>query len=141
MLGPDGGERAETTRSLNVTDNTDDNHGRCLDNCAGLDNFLLVHLRAWTVKVANNCGHAGLVAHGGSEVNGLLGVILGEAVGAVLVPALILSLPDCPMLTSSPFLCDEQRAFAGGKPESRGGALRTFCCSVSSDLSYKPLYF
>ena len=38
-------------------------------------------LRAGTVEVANDGGHAGLVAHGGRQVDGLLGVILGEAVG------------------------------------------------------------
>lgn len=32
------------------------------------------------VEVADDGGHAGLVAHGGGEVDGLLGVILREAV-------------------------------------------------------------
>lgn len=31
-----------------------------------------------TVKVTDDGGHAGLVAHGSSQVDGLLGVILGE---------------------------------------------------------------
>lgn len=37
-------------------------------------------LRTWTVEVTDDCGHTGLVAHGGGEVNRLLGVILREAV-------------------------------------------------------------
>lgn len=54
-------------------------YGRSLDDCAGLDNLLLVQLRAGTVEVADNRRHTRLVAHGGRQVNGLLGVILGEA--------------------------------------------------------------
>ena len=37
-------------------------------------------LRTGTVEVADDGRHAGLVAHGGSEVDGLLGVILGETI-------------------------------------------------------------
>ena len=44
-----------------------------------LNNLLLVCLRTGAVEVADDRGHAGLVAHGGGKVNGLLGVILGEA--------------------------------------------------------------
>lgn len=113
VLSPDGGERAETTGSLNVTDNTDSDklknqsmsvierihitrpeekifssafflprgptYGRSLDDGSSLDNFLLVHLGTRTVKVTDDGGHTGLVAHGGRQVDGLLGVILGEA--------------------------------------------------------------
>jgi len=39
-----------------------------------------VGLGARTVKVADDGGHAGLVAHGGRQVDGLLGVILREAI-------------------------------------------------------------
>jgi hypothetical protein len=39
-----------------------------------------VHLGTGTVKVTDDGGHTGLVAHGGSQVDGLLGVILGEAI-------------------------------------------------------------
>lgn len=52
---------------------------RGLDDGSGLDNLLLVHLGTGTVKVTDDGGHTGLVAHGGSQVDGLLGVILGEA--------------------------------------------------------------
>lgn len=45
----------------------------------GLDNLLLVRLRAGSVEVTDDGGHAGLVAHGGRQVDGLLGVILGES--------------------------------------------------------------
>lgn len=52
---------------------------RSLNNSDGLDNLLLVHLGTRTVKVTDNGGHTGLVAHGGGQVDGLLGVIFGEA--------------------------------------------------------------
>ena len=54
-------------------------YGRGLDDGSGLDDLLLVHLGTGTVKVTDDGSHTGLVAHGGSQVNGLLGVILGEA--------------------------------------------------------------
>lgn len=44
VLGPDGSQRTKTARSLDVTDNTDNDHGRSLDDANGLDDFLLVHL-------------------------------------------------------------------------------------------------
>ena len=110
VLSPDGGERAETTGSLDVTDDTDGNelekkilgsgpfffvspslshttgktYRRGLDDGDGLDNLLLVHLGTRTVKVTDDGGHTSLVAHGGSKVDGLLGVILGEAVAKSL---------------------------------------------------------
>lgn len=52
---------------------------RSFDDCASLDDLLLVILRTGTVKVAHDGGHAGFVAHGGGEVDFLLRVILGEA--------------------------------------------------------------
>jgi hypothetical protein len=53
---------------------------RSFDDSACLDDLLLVQLRARTVEVADDGGHAGLVAHGGSQVALLLGVVLREAV-------------------------------------------------------------
>jgi hypothetical protein len=56
---------------------------RGLDDGDGLDDLLLVHLGTGTVKVTDDGGHTGLVAHGGSKVDGLLGVILREAVASL----------------------------------------------------------
>ena len=44
-----------------------------------LHDFLLVRLRTRPVEVADDGRHAGLVAHRGRQVDGLLRVILGEA--------------------------------------------------------------
>jgi len=52
-----------------------------INNCYGLHNLLLMWLRARSVEVTDNRCHTGLVAHGGRQVDGLLGVILGEAGG------------------------------------------------------------
>lgn len=76
MLGPDGGQRSQSSGSLDVTDNTDDNHRWGLDNGNGLDDFSLVHLGSGSVKVSDDVSHTGLVTHTGGEMDGLLGVIL-----------------------------------------------------------------
>lgn len=85
VLGPDGGQRAETAGSLDVTDNTDNNHGGGLDDGDGLDDLLLVHLGTGTVQVTDDVGHTGLVTHEGGQVDGLGGIILGEGLGLTLV--------------------------------------------------------
>jgi hypothetical protein len=49
VRSPDSGEGAETARSLNVADDTDDDEGRGLDDSDSLDNLTFVHLcaRIW----------------------------------------------------------------------------------------------
>lgn len=69
MLGPNVGCKAGIST-----------YRRGLDDGDGLNNLLLVHLGTGTVKVTDDGGHTGLVAHGGSQVDGLLRVILGEAI-------------------------------------------------------------
>jgi hypothetical protein len=44
VLGPDGGQRPQTSGGLDVSDNTNDDHGRGLDDGGSLDNLSLVHL-------------------------------------------------------------------------------------------------
>ena len=82
MLSPDSGEGTQAAGSLDVADNTDHNHGRGLDDGDSLNDLLLVHLGTRSVQIAHDVGHAGLVAEHGSEVHGLLGVILGETEGS-----------------------------------------------------------
>ena len=43
MGGPDGGEGSETTRSLDISNDTDDNERRRLDDGDSLDDLTLVH--------------------------------------------------------------------------------------------------
>jgi hypothetical protein len=53
---------------------------RSINDGDSLDDLLLVGLGARTVEVTDDGRHTGLVAHGGRQVDGLLGVILGEPV-------------------------------------------------------------
>uniref|UniRef100_A0A3Q1BV62 Uncharacterized protein n=1 Tax=Amphiprion ocellaris TaxID=80972 RepID=A0A3Q1BV62_AMPOC len=78
VLGKDGSQGTQATGGVDVTDNPNHDHGRSLHNGHSLNNFLLVHLSR-SVDLTDNVCHAGLVAQEGSEVNGLAGVILGEA--------------------------------------------------------------
>lgn len=50
----------------------------CLNDSDSLNNLLLVRLCAGTVEVADDGSHTSLVAHSGSKVDWLRGVILGE---------------------------------------------------------------
>lgn len=59
-----------------------------LDDGNSLNDLLLVGLGSWAVKITDDGGHAGLVTHGGSEVDLLLGVILWEAVEEEKVSAI-----------------------------------------------------
>jgi len=98
VLGPHGSEGAEAAGGFDVADETNDHHlcescqsavprrdegskayRGCLNDCACLHNLFLVHLRAGSVKVTDDCGHAGLVTHRSREVDRLFGVILGKA--------------------------------------------------------------
>lgn len=60
----------------------------CINNRNRLHDLLLVGLRAGSVKVADNRGHACLVAHGSRQMDGLLGVVLREAARFQSVPGL-----------------------------------------------------
>lgn len=82
VLSPDGGDGAETARSLGVAGNTDNHHRRSLDDGDSLEDFLLVELGAWAVQVTDDVGHTGLVAHETGQVHRLGGIILGEGLAA-----------------------------------------------------------
>lgn len=76
VLGPDGGELSAATRCVNVSDHTDNLHGRGLDNGEGVDDILLEHLLSFsTLLVLNTVSHTGLVSHEGGDVASVLGVI------------------------------------------------------------------
>jgi len=66
MLGPDGLQGSQASRSLDVTDNTDHEHGGGFDDGDGFDGFLLVELGPRLVDFTRDMCHAGLVAHEGS---------------------------------------------------------------------------
>jgi len=79
LVGPDSLESAETTGSVDVTNETDDLHGRALNNRARVDDILLDELLAFTTfEVLDNVSHASLVAHKGGKVDGLASDVTGE---------------------------------------------------------------
>ena len=43
MRSPDGGEGAEATRGLDISNNADDHDGGCLHDGDGLDNLTFMH--------------------------------------------------------------------------------------------------
>ena len=87
VLGEDTGEGPEPTGGLDVSDDTDNDHGGGLDNGDGINNLLLVHESTGAVDSTDDVGHAGLVAHEGSQVARLGGVVLGEGANAATVVA------------------------------------------------------
>jgi len=78
VLSPDGGQRTETTRGLDVRDETDAHDGRGLEDGDGLDDLLLVQLGTRFVDITDDMGHTSLVTHETGQVRGLGGIILRE---------------------------------------------------------------
>jgi len=85
MLGPDGGQSAETRGSLDVANDTDADHRGGLDNGDGLDDLLLVELGTGFVHITEDMGHTSLEAHEGGQMAGLLDVISGERLDLAVV--------------------------------------------------------
>lgn len=65
-------------------------YGGSFNNGDGLDDLLFMHLRTRAVEVPHNGRHAGFVAHGCREVDGFLGVVLGEGLD-------LASMTGCPL--------------------------------------------
>jgi len=74
----DGGQGSETLRSLDVTNNTNNNNGGCFNDGNSFHDFLLVDLGTGLVSFTDNVGHASLVTNEGSQVRSLADIILGE---------------------------------------------------------------
>ena len=85
VVSPDGGEGTETTGSLDVADQTDDDHGRSLDDGDSLADLLLVDTRSLTIDLTDDVGATSLVAHEGSEVRRLGSIVTREASNASTV--------------------------------------------------------
>ena len=75
VLSPDGLQRTEATRGLDIADHTDGHHWRRLDDRHGLD-----HLASslGSLNLTDDVAHAGFEAEEGGHMDWLLGVILGE---------------------------------------------------------------
>jgi hypothetical protein len=85
MLRKDSRQSAESVRSLNVSNNTDNDHGRSFNDGNGVNNLTLVHERTRTIDTTDHVGHTGLVTAEGSQVAVTAGSVLGEMTNATLV--------------------------------------------------------
>ena len=89
MLGPDGGEGAQTARRLDVANNANNDDRRRLEDRHGLDDLLLVRLGAGAVQLADDVRHASLEAKEPGQVDGLAlraGLANALARGAAAAP-------------------------------------------------------
>ena len=78
-----GGEGTETTRGLHVSNESNDLHWGSLNDGGGVDDILLDGLLTFTtLLILDDVSHAGLVAHEGSEVDGLALVVPWEGSNA-----------------------------------------------------------
>jgi len=79
VASPDGAESAEAAGGLDVTDHTNNLHGRTLNARNGVDNILLEHLLTFTsFLVLDDVGHTSLVAHEGGKMGLVGGIVAGE---------------------------------------------------------------
>ena len=90
VLGPHRLLPAQALRRAHVTDEANHDEFRALDDRHRLARFLLVHLRAGLIDIANDVRHASLEAHERGEVRRLARVILRERLD--LTPAALRAL-------------------------------------------------
>jgi len=78
LVGPDGGQRSHTSEGIDVTDQTDDDHGGSLDDGHSLNDLLLVQLRFYLIDVSDDMGHTSLESGEGGQVDLVGCVVSGE---------------------------------------------------------------
>lgn len=84
VLGPDGSQSSKTVGGLSVTDETNANHGRGLEDGNSLSDLLLVELGTGLLNISEDVSHTSLVTHESGEMAGLSLVILGERLDLTL---------------------------------------------------------
>lgn len=79
VLGPHGGEGSETSGGFDVTNESNDLHGRALNDGDWVDDVLLDGLLSFSLLVmSGDVSHTSLVSDEGGEMYGLAGIISGE---------------------------------------------------------------
>lgn len=107
-VGPGRGEGTETTGSLDVSNNTDGNHGRGLEDGDSLNDLLVVELGSNTDDLADDVGHTGLVSNEGGEVRGDILAVTGEGSNATTVGSTALAGQESQGSVSGGFLCERK---------------------------------
>jgi hypothetical protein len=82
MLGKDSGQSAKTTGGLNVSNNTNHNHRRGLDNRNGIDDLTLVHEGTGAVDSTDDVGHTRLVTAESGQMRLLGQIVMGKRTNA-----------------------------------------------------------
>jgi len=86
LLGPDGGEGAEASWGLDVSDHTNDLHWWALNDGGGVNDILLDDLLTFTTLLElDDVSHTGFVSHEGSKMDWLFGVVLWPVSNATTV--------------------------------------------------------
>lgn len=78
LVGPDGGQGSQSSWGFDVSDDSDNNDGWGFDDGDGFDDFLLVQLGTWLINISDDMTHTSLESSEGSQMDWLLGIILGE---------------------------------------------------------------
>jgi hypothetical protein len=76
VLSPDGFESSEASWSLDVSDDTDADHWRTIDDGTWLDDFFFVEFVALSSDFSDNVGHTGFITDETGQMRGFRFVIL-----------------------------------------------------------------
>jgi len=115
MLGPDGSQGTETAGGLDVTDDTDDDHRRGLDDGHGFRDFLFVVTGTGFVQITSDMGHTGLVAHETGQMARFGFIILGESLDFALVMPGTLAGQESQGSVAGCFKLTMRHLFSGGE--------------------------
>jgi len=78
FLSPDSGQSSESSRGIDISDQSDDNHGRGFDDGDSLDGFFLVQFGSWFFDFSQDVGHSGLEPSESCEVARFFLVVFRE---------------------------------------------------------------
>jgi len=78
FLGPNGGESSQTSGGFDVSDDSDNDHGRAFNDGDGFNDFFFVVFGTGSFDVSKDVGHTSFESGEGGHVTGLAGVIFGE---------------------------------------------------------------
>ena len=95
VLGEDGLDLLETSRGVDVSDDSDDHHLGHFDDGHGFHDFLLVKSGSRLLDFSDDVGHAGFESDKCGKMDGLGGIILGELADYIVTWLINLLFPLC----------------------------------------------